>query len=126
MDNRIFDLDMDIIALKFGISGELVSFDKYGNGNINGTFIVEYENNSSTEKYILQKINTEVFKNPFELMKNIVGVTGHIRQYYAGKGIDSSRRTLEFLKCDKVDNACIAQLLTYITPQSVLKHLNRL
>lgn len=103
MKNKNFNLDMDILALKFGISGELVSFDKYGNGNINGTFIVEYEDNGKTKKYILQKINTEVFKKPFELMKNIVGVTGHIKKYYADKGIDSSRRTLEFLKCDNGD-----------------------
>lgn len=103
MENKNLNLDMDIIALKFGISGELVSFDKYGNGNINGTFILEFDNGGKHEQYILQKINTEVFKNPFELMENIVGVTGHIKQYYAEKGIDSSRRTLEFLSCDNGD-----------------------
>lgn len=100
MENKVLNPDIDIIALKFGISGELVGFDKYGNGNINGTFILEFDNSGCTEKYILQKINTKVFKNPFELMKNMIGVTKHIKKYYADKGVDSSRRTLEFLKCD--------------------------
>lgn len=97
MESKNFNLDMDIIALKFGISDELVSFEKYGNGNINGTFILKFDNG---EQYILQKINTEVFKNPFELMQNMIGVTKHIKKYYDDKGVDSSRRTLEFLQCD--------------------------
>lgn len=98
MENNI--LDIDIIALKFGISGELTNFSKFGNGNINGTYILEFDNNGKAEKYILQKINTEVFKDPFKLMQNIKGVTEHIKNYYTAKGIDSSRRTLEFLQCD--------------------------
>lgn len=98
MENSI--LDIDIIALKFGISGELTNFSKFGNGNINGTYILEFDNDGKAEKYILQKINTEVFKDPFKLMKNIKGVTEHIKKYYSDKGFDSSRRTLEFLQCD--------------------------
>lgn len=100
MENKILDLDIDIISLKFGISGELVSFERYGNGNINGTYILKFDNNADIEEYILQKINTDVFKNPFGLMENILGVTEHIKKYYSDKGIDSSRRTLHFLQCD--------------------------
>lgn len=101
MENNV--LDIDIIALKFGISGELTNFSKFGNGNINGTYILEFDNDGKAEKYILQKINTEVFKDPFKLMQNIKGVTEHIKKYYSDKGIDSSRRTLEFLQCDSGD-----------------------
>lgn len=100
MQNKNLNLDIDIIALKFGISGELLSFDRFGNGNINGTFIIEFDNEGNTDTYILQKINTEVFKNPHYLMENILGVTKHIKQHYSALGVDSSRRTLEFLQCD--------------------------
>lgn len=101
MENNI--LDIDILALKFGISGELTNFSKFGNGNINGTYILEFDNDGTAEKYILQKINTEVFKDPFKLMQNIIGVTEHIKKYYSDCGFDSSRRTLEFLQCDDGD-----------------------
>lgn len=100
MKNNSVDMDIDIIALKFGISGELTNFSKFGNGNINGTYILEFNQDGKAEKYILQRINTEVFKNPFELMHNLVSVTNHIKQYYSAKGIDSSRRTLDYLPCD--------------------------
>lgn len=100
MENQDLNLDMDIISLKFGISGELTDFRRYGNGNINGTFFLEFNNDGHADKYILQKINTDVFTNPAGLMKNIIDITEHIKKHYSLKGIDGSRRTLEFLQCD--------------------------
>lgn len=98
MKNKPFDID--IIALKFGISGELMSCREFGNGNINDTFILEFSENGEIKKYTLQSINTDVFKKPFELMSNVTGVTNHIKKYYRDLGIDPSRRTLNFLPCD--------------------------
>lgn len=40
----------------------------FGNGHINSTFKVIYENDH--QEYILQKINTQVFKNPYDLINN--------------------------------------------------------
>lgn len=49
------------------------------NGNINNTFVVTCELSDRQEKkYILQEINTNVFKNPYEVMENIENVTTHI------------------------------------------------
>ena len=47
----------------------------FGNGHINGTFLVETD-----AKFVLQRINTHVFGDPVGLMKNIVLVTEHIRK----------------------------------------------
>ncbi len=59
---------------KFAIDGEVKSIAPYGEGHINSTFLVE-----TTEKnYILQRINTVVFKNPMGVMENIVRVTEHL------------------------------------------------
>lgn len=48
----------------------------YGNGHINGTRLVTCRNGA---RYILQQINTGVFRNPVLLMRNIELVTAHLK-----------------------------------------------
>ncbi len=61
----------------------------YGNGHINETYIV-----GDKRKYILQKINTSVFRDPDGMMENIIGVTDHLRKKIAAEGGDPDRETL--------------------------------
>lgn len=63
------------IAEQFCLQGEVKEIAPYGEGHINVTYLV-----TTTEKrYILQKMNTRVFPDPVNLMKNICGVTEHLR-----------------------------------------------
>ena len=63
------------IAEQFCLQGEVQEIAPYGEGHINVTYLV-----TTTEKrYILQKMNTRVFPDPVNLMKNICGVTEHLR-----------------------------------------------
>ena len=63
------------IAEQFCLQGEVQEIVPYGEGHINVTYLV-----TTTEKrYILQKMNTRVFPDPVNLMKNICGVTEHLR-----------------------------------------------
>ena len=59
--------DFKLLLSHFGIS---VSGDNdvipYGDGHINDTYITNTE-----PKYILQKINTNIFKDAARLMKNV-------------------------------------------------------
>lgn len=64
-------------AFKFQIRGKPVSCDPYGNGHINRTYLLA---DSSGERYILQKINRNVFRDPESLMKNLAAVTAHLRK----------------------------------------------
>ena len=66
------------------------SVEPYGNGHINTTFLVVTED----KRYILQRVNSNVFKKPHEVMKNILGVTAHIRKKAEDAGVDPSRVTL--------------------------------
>jgi len=61
----------------------------YGDGHINDTFVAD-----STPRYILQRINTSIFKNPDELMENIVSVTEHLRKKIIAAGGNPDRETL--------------------------------
>ncbi len=66
---------------------------KYGNGHINDTYIID-----STPKYILQKINTNIFKNPDEVMENISRVTDFLRNKIKESGGNPDRETLTLIK----------------------------
>ena len=81
------------IAKKFNILSEPVAFYEHKVGHINSTYFVTCENG---KKYVLQNINTSVFKDPDVLMNNIVGVTTHIRQKLKAEGKSFARRTLRF------------------------------
>ena len=77
------------IANRFAIAGEAVSCERYGQGHINGTFLVK---TSEGVDYILQKINRTVFKDVDALMKNIASVTR-----YLGKRDPEPRHTLHLV-----------------------------
>ena len=61
----------------FERGGSIVSVNQITAGLINATYLIETD---KKEKYILQKINTFVFKSPEKLMENIVGVTKHLSE----------------------------------------------
>ena len=76
------------IAKQFAIEGEPEKITVIESGHINKTYSVKY---NTGKKYILQYVNTDVFPNIKELMKNIEGVT----QFIKSKG---NSQTLTFIK----------------------------
>ena len=71
---------MTKITEQFNLVGECVSCAPYGNGHINDTYLVICKNaDGSDHKYILQAVNTNVFKRPENVMENIEKVTEHLR-----------------------------------------------
>lgn len=70
----------------FGISGDFLDYDEIKMGNINRTFRVSFaQENGETKAYIVQRVNTHVFKNPEQVMENIDRVTEHIRTKKSGQ-----------------------------------------
>ena len=78
------------ICEKFNIESEI---NPYGNGHINDTYLCD-----STPRYILQRINANVFKNPDEVMGNIYNVTEHLRKKIMAAGGDPNRETLTVIR----------------------------
>lgn len=66
------------IGVKFRLPGTLYAYEVICNGNINTTYEVHYRQDGKVKSYIVQKVNTYVFKNPEQIMRNIAGVTEHI------------------------------------------------
>jgi serine/threonine protein kinase len=52
---------------------------RYGSGHINDTYLVNGSQDSVDVRYILQRINKSVFRDPAALMKNIRRVTDHLK-----------------------------------------------
>ena len=70
-----------------------VSIESYGNGHINDTYIAE-----CNPRYILQRINQKVFRNPAQVMENIQAVTRHLRKKIVAAGGDPDRETLNLIQ----------------------------
>lgn len=77
--------------------GEAVSWERYGSGHINDTFLLECKEGESIHRYILQRINHDIFKDPVSLMSNIEGVTSFLRKKIIVQGGDPNRETLNII-----------------------------
>lgn len=83
----------------FQFKGVFHDFRKYGNGHINDTFLVRFiDENGKKTKYILQRINSNVFKKPAEVMSNIIKVTEHLKKAIEAYDGDPERETLTVIK----------------------------
>ncbi|MBR6376623.1 MAG: aminoglycoside phosphotransferase family protein [Oscillospiraceae bacterium] len=73
----------------FQIMSQPIYCKNFGHGNINYTFLITTDNG---KQYILQRINTHVFKKPIPLMENVIAVTQHIRNK-----VDDPNKVLNFI-----------------------------
>ena len=80
---------MENAVFAFCLKGEPVECTPFGHGHINSTFKIVTDQGAV---YILQRINTYVFKDPIGVMNNAGAVTDFIRQR-----VDDPRRALHFL-----------------------------
>ncbi|MBP5308504.1 MAG: aminoglycoside phosphotransferase family protein [Clostridia bacterium] len=85
------------IISNFKLKGELVSCVRYGEGHINETYLAVVSDNGAETKYILQKINKNLFQNVDKLMNNIRLVTEHTRKKVAERGGNPDRESLSIV-----------------------------
>ena len=90
-------MDIKQVAEQFVIEGSVDRAEPYGNGHINDTYLVTAKKDAAEIRYILQRINTSIFKNPDHLMENILGVTKHLGTKIAAAGGDVMRETLSVI-----------------------------
>ena len=68
---------MEKSAYAFRLEGNPVRCEVFGHGHINHTLKLTTDTGA---EYILQRINTYVFKDPIRLMENVSSVTNFLRQ----------------------------------------------
>ena len=79
------------ILKQFQVEGDIASIEPYGSGHINHTYLAQM---ADDKKYILQGINTTIFKDTDQLMENILNVTSYLREEIVRTGGDPARETL--------------------------------
>ena len=85
---------------KFCIKGEYRGFEVVNSGHINMTYRVFYFRNGEIKDYILQRVNTYVFKDPIGVMDNISSVTEFIRQKIKKVKGTAKRNVLHYAKTE--------------------------
>lgn len=73
-------VDLAQVGKQFQTYGGLIDGGPYGSGHINDTFAVVYNQGGTHVRYIHQRLNTNVFKDPVALMDNVARVTEHLRR----------------------------------------------
>ena len=70
---------LEHICRAFGIEGTFAEGGAFGNGLINDTFAASFEHNGNQRRYIIQRINHRIFRDPVALMENVDRVCAHLR-----------------------------------------------
>ena len=97
MDNAMND-DLSNIVKQFQVSDKYSNAIPYGSGHINDTFLVTCGNAGAEIRYVLQRINHAIFKDPPNMMENIIRATSHIQKKLQRSGLsDVSRRVLKVI-----------------------------
>jgi len=71
------------IAGQFKVDGNVSNVKEFGNGNINDTYIVTLNTQS---RFVLQRINVHVFKQPHLIMQNLRTFTEHVHRRVQAEG----------------------------------------
>lgn len=92
MPNRLPD-DFPDIANSFCVGEAYLDAAPYGSGHIHDSYAVRYlGDEGSVSRVLMQRINTQVFSEPYLLMTNIAAVTAHIQA-----GLEDPRATLAII-----------------------------
>jgi len=75
------------IAEQFAPYTQVLNLHEFGNGNINDTYLVTIDSALPEERqFVLQRINTQVFKHPRLIMQNMRAFTEHVRRRARDEG----------------------------------------
>ena len=96
----VMNKKIDEMMIKFNKSGNVVGHKVFNSGHINNTVLVYVDEEGKCNKYVLQRINTNVFNRPEEVMENIANVTRYVGRQLENQGISSKGRVLNFSMAD--------------------------
>ncbi len=82
------------IASHFDIAEPIMRVSEITTGHINRTYHLETD---AVRSYILQKVNTTIFRDSAGLMRNIHGVTSHLQKKLTSRGCNADREALQLI-----------------------------
>jgi Ser/Thr protein kinase RdoA (MazF antagonist) len=88
-DNNLVNLV--VVADQFKPQNKVVAIEEYGNGNVNDTFLVTLDSKKQ-KHFILQRVNTQVFRQPELVMLNMRTFSEHIHSRLQSIPLSPGRR----------------------------------
>lgn len=85
------------VARRFDVGRDVSSVVRHKAGHINHTYIVVMGTGPDARRSILQRINTDVFRDPVSLMENILRVTDTVAKKVQDRGGDPEREALNLV-----------------------------
>ncbi len=77
---------LQAISQQFRIYGQILHAELCKIGHINETYTATYDQGGVTVRYIHQKINQGVFREPVKVMENVLRVTEHLQRKLRAQG----------------------------------------
>ena len=96
----VSDRNLEDAIYAFGFGPRCSYVKPFGAGHINETYAVYMPMADGEDElaYVLQRVNSNVFKDPAGVMENIFGVTEYMRGVIRKDGGDPDRETLSYIK----------------------------
>lgn len=86
------------VVRQFDFDGKFVQAQPHKFGHIHDTYFILFDlPDGGMRRYVLQRINHYVFKNPEQVMENITRITGHLRRKIVEHGGDPRRQALNLV-----------------------------
>ena len=86
--------NLSSIAGQFVASGNIRRISPLGNGNVNDTFLVE-PHEAEGEAFVMQRVNTDVFRSPERVMHNLLTVSRHVDDKLSNSPVELEGRRWE-------------------------------
>ena len=86
------------ICSQFNLYGDFLVAQPFGNGHINDSYQVTYDQGGVRLHYMLQRVNPNVFKKPAEVMANFERITEHMLDLIRKAGKLTVKRTLRLIR----------------------------
>ncbi|MGL5019401.1 MAG: mucin desulfatase, partial [Luteolibacter sp.] len=78
--------DLRAISALFQMRADFVAAQAFGSGHINDTYCASYDHAGVGIRYIHQRLNHHVFKDPVRVMENVARVTRHALEKLHAEG----------------------------------------
>lgn len=88
--------DLRALGARFTVRGTFIEAWPHGSGHINETYAASYDDGGTRRRYIHQRINGHVFRQPAALMENVARVLTHAAHRLQGRH-DADRRALRLV-----------------------------
>jgi hypothetical protein len=73
-------MSLESICSHFDLPDTKIKVAPLGKGLINDTYVINPSNSRTVERFVLQKINKYVFKEPEKVMHNLIRINQHLKE----------------------------------------------